>query len=322
MPDIFFHLGLHKTGTTFLQREVFPKIDPEMFCFLGKMSSLMKYIIYQDPAYFDAEGIRARILEHAHPQKINLISNEDLSGDPLNGGIHRTNILSNLHSCFPNAKVLLFIRKQDDWALSNYLGSIRRGTNLPLRQFYGPALDYEKSAWQRRYPNPTLELFRYSPYIRRLKTLFGEDASLILPYEALKVDSDAVVRRLADFLQVKRPKYENVTRNYTWGKKRVAFHRMINLFVHSPQNPYGFIKGLPIYSFKDREIKYLTLRRLLVRCDMIDSYDRLIDRFDSKFTDNKNVCKRIFANCIDDNRRIQKDYGIELEPYGYLDCKI
>jgi hypothetical protein len=322
MREICFHLGLHKTGTTFLQREVFPKIDSAKFFFLGKMSSLMKYIIYQDPAYFNADEIRDRILERTHADKINLISNEDLSGDPLNGGIHRTNILANLHRCFPHAKILLFIRKQDDWALSNYLGSVRRGTNLRLKQFYEPTLDYEKAAWQRRYPNPTLELFQYYPYIRHLKTLFGNDASMVLPYETLKVDSDEVVRRIADFLQVKRPDYKNVKRNYTWGRRRVAFHRMINLFVSSPQNPYGFLKGLPVYSVKNREIKYLTLRRLLVRLDMIDAYDRLFDTFDSKFMDKTNVCKQILAKCIDDNRKIQKDYGIDLEPHGYLDCRV
>ena len=321
MFELCFHIGLHKTGTTFLQTEVFPKIDPGKFHFLGKMSSLMKSIIYQDPTYFDAARIRDRILENTHADKINLISNEDLSGDPLNGGIHRTNIIANLHRCFPNAKVVLFIRKQDDWALSNYLGSIRRGTNLSLSRFFEPALNPEK-AWRRRYPNPTLELFLYYPYIRELKRVFGDCALLVMPYEALKVDCEAVIRRLCDFIEVKEPEYKNVKRNYTWGKKRVAFHRIINLFVESPQNPYGFIRGVPVYSRKDREIKYLTLRKLLVKYGMVDAYDRLIDKFDSKYIDKKSVCKEILERCIDDNRRIQKDYVIELEPYGYLDGKI
>jgi hypothetical protein len=320
MVELYFHLGLHKTATTFLQEEVFPKIDPGRFHYAGRMSSLVKYIIYQDPSYFDAQTIRKQILERTHPQKINLISNEDLSGDPLNGGIHRTNILANFYKCFPEAKFLLFIRKQDDWALSNYLGSIRRGTNLSLKRFFEPALNFDK-AWQRRYPNPTLELFLFYPYIRNLKMLFGESASLVLPYEALKADCDGVIKKLCDFLNVKPPEYKNVKRNYTWGKRRVALHRIINLFIASPQNPYGFLRGVPIYSRKEKEVKYITLRRVLVRSGLIDSYDRLIEIFDRKYVDKEDICKEIFAQCIEDNRKIERDYAISLEPYGYFGRK-
>src|SRR4026207_2344000 len=107
MRELCFHLGLHKTATTFLQIEVFPKIDSEKLHFLGKSSPLLKDFIYQDPMYFDADRTRDQILEKTHAGKINLISNEDLSGDPQNGAIHRTTILSNIHRCFPNARVIL-----------------------------------------------------------------------------------------------------------------------------------------------------------------------------------------------------------------------
>jgi hypothetical protein len=120
-------------------------------------------------------------------------------------------------------------------------------------------------------------------------------------------------------MQVKQPEFKNVKRNYTWGKRRVAFHRLINLFVSSAQNPYGFIRGVPVYSRTARELKYLTLRRLLVRYGVIDSYDRLIDMFDNKFIDKKGICKQILAECLEDNRRIEQEYGIKLRVYGYLD---
>jgi hypothetical protein len=75
-------------------------------------------------------------------------------------------------------------------------------------------------------------------------------------------------------------------------------------------------------TMKEKEIKYITLRRLLVKFDIVDSYDKIISIFDSKFLDKKNISKKILAQCIDDNKRIKGEFGIELEPYGYFECKI
>jgi hypothetical protein len=315
----YFHIGLHKTGTTFLQREVFPKIAAPGFGFFGKLSKVLKRLIYQDPAYFDAGGARDEILREIGGAEVALASNEDLSGDPFNGGIHRSSILANLHGCFPRARIILLIRRQDEWALSNYLGSIRRGSTLALKRTFEPALNDDK-AWLRRYPNPTLELFRYSPYLRRLQALFGEVNVLVLPYEMLRSDPDRAIARICGFMTVAPPAYRSIERNVSWGRHRVALRRVVNLFVRSPQNPHGFLEGIPFYSREAGEWQQVPLRRLLAKVGLIDSYDGLLRRLDRRFVDKQGVCRSILSKCIDDNRRIQSDFGIDLERYGYLDA--
>ena len=47
-----FHIGYHKTGTTFLQRSVFPK--PE-FSLVAKTRALWPSFVQVDPFAFDAE---------------------------------------------------------------------------------------------------------------------------------------------------------------------------------------------------------------------------------------------------------------------------
>jgi hypothetical protein len=40
MRELCFHIGLHKTGTTFLQKEVFQKIDTRRFHYEGKRDKI------------------------------------------------------------------------------------------------------------------------------------------------------------------------------------------------------------------------------------------------------------------------------------------
>ena len=85
MSDVFnviVHLGLHKTGTTSLQQQVFPKLAGVKF--VDRMTSAASRVIYslgtRDPIYWDSVQARAALTAEFEPQQINLISSEALSG--------------------------------------------------------------------------------------------------------------------------------------------------------------------------------------------------------------------------------------------------
>jgi len=315
MINIFFHIGLHKTGSTFLQKEVFTNMHK--LNFLGKLPIEMKNIIYQDILYFDKEFQKQVIKKKLTKYKTNLISNEALSGDPQNGGFYRERILEKIHECFPYAKIILFIRRQDEWALSNYKGSIRNGSNLSLKNFFLPALNPDKS-WIRRYPNPTIEIFKFFPYIRYMVKLFGRDNCLIIPYELLKLDINHTIKKLCSFMGIQKPVYTNTIRNYSYGKYRLYINRFFNLFFEKNQNPYGFLKGIPIYNWKHRRFELRKLNSILENISIKEKYDKLFNVLDKEYIDKEGICTRILNLCKYDNKSIQEEFSIDIKRFGYF----
>lgn len=314
---VYFHIGLHKTGSTFLQKEVFPNIPQNNFKYIGGIVDRFKELVYQDPVFYNADHTRIQLEKLMDKDKINLISDENLSGDPQNGGIYRSSIIAKIYQCFPNAKIILFIRRQDNWAISNYRGSIRRGSNLSLENFFLPVLNPQK-AWVRRYPNPTIELFKYYYFVDYIKNTFGEDGLLLLPYESLKENPTKIIKKICLFMNVDTPKYKNIKRNYSWGRIRIFIHRMFNLFFVNQQNPYGFIKGIPFYNYKEHKISFMTFNKFLTAINQLDNFNRFINKIDLKYKDKKQIGFSILKKCKKDNYKIHKEFNINLKKYGYF----
>lgn len=104
--DIIIHIGLHKTGTSFLQRVIFPKLDGV-------------YYIRTNKAF---EILSIRAIEN----KITLLSHEILSGKP--GSIGRKDfrfeLADSLKKLFPNAKIIIGIGELEPWLKSLHKQSI------------------------------------------------------------------------------------------------------------------------------------------------------------------------------------------------------
>jgi hypothetical protein len=102
---IFFHVGLHKTGTTFLQRAVFPKWRgityipwPNLELFL-RLDSGRTYLVSR-------EGLSGRNWAHHH---------------------ERDASLKRLSELFPDAQILISFRKHSGYIISSYRQYLQRG---------------------------------------------------------------------------------------------------------------------------------------------------------------------------------------------------
>ena len=116
MNKIILHIGLHKTGTTFLQNHIFPRL--------------------KNTNYFRGwHGLR-NITNKNH--KNILISDEKFSGDPFNLNYIESfkNNIDNLHMLCPKATVLISVRHPKEWILSLYKQYIHQGgINYPDQFF-------------------------------------------------------------------------------------------------------------------------------------------------------------------------------------------
>ncbi|MGE4504854.1 MAG: sulfotransferase domain-containing protein [Desulfovibrionaceae bacterium] len=125
----YIHIGYPKSASTWLQRTFFPAF-PERINLLYK--SLTKPILYNDLDYS-----RQAVLNMAKPlvraAMTNVYSDEILSGWTEKANFSRT--CDRLKELFPDAKVLIVLRNQNDFLLSYYKFYISRGYGFSEHRF-------------------------------------------------------------------------------------------------------------------------------------------------------------------------------------------
>jgi hypothetical protein len=198
MNELFIHVGLPKTATTFLQRLVFPKMDINYISINSEHT--INYII------------NSKIRD----DKINLISDEELYGDVFSmknmdsGKV----IAKRLRKLYPKAKIIVVLREKEAWTKSLYKQFMRNPQRAILVNNY--------DQWYENFFNH--KSLDFNGYIKVLKSLFND--VLILNFEELKKDNKNFVSKIADFMNVPMPEYENKRINVGLNDKHLKFIRL------------------------------------------------------------------------------------------------
>ena len=193
--EIYIHVGLHKTATTFLQDEVFPKLKGIKYYNLLKAKNRYELLYI---AQSDTEG------------KV-LMSDEDLSGSPLllkSSVYTRFDIAWSLHELFPNAKIIIGIRDKNNW-----FDSVAKHI---LRTF--PYLNRQEVI-----NNFDMRYLDFEEYISILEQLWGAGNVYVYHYEHLKETPHEFVKGICDFIGVETPQFENRKINRALGKLNMKF---------------------------------------------------------------------------------------------------
>ncbi len=217
---LYIHVGLQKTGTTFLQEKVFKRLP-------------VNYV-----RYFDRELYSSR-LDRSRPT---LVSNEDLCGapheilDPAQRD-SRYRIAENLAALFPQARVIVGLREPDAWLRSLHKEAIRQGLTMGFSRFYR---HFDK------------DMLNFPKYVGHLKRLFLD--VYVYNFEALKEDHLGVIEGLCDFMEVPVP--ENIDRslvNASLEDWQLPGFRILNKALYSkgynhvgiiPRTWFGYAYGL------------------------------------------------------------------------------
>jgi hypothetical protein len=191
---ISFHIGLHKTGSTYLQKEVFPLYRG---CFVGsggkgECADALRHLAGAPDAEYRPRAIQdlAQRLEAEHGNV--LLSREALGGllwdDPVSTGQRAAERIVEL---FSEVRVLISVRRQDDMLGSVYAQYVRQGGTQ------SPDAFADESANERFFDPAYLEYDRLvDAYLRAL----GRAQVLVLPYEKLAVDPQGVGEAIAAFV--------------------------------------------------------------------------------------------------------------------------
>ncbi len=162
---IYFHVGTGKTGTTFLQYRVFPK---------------MEGIFYIQRTRYQRA---ARIIQRTHHPKY-LVSRE--FDQQLEAEV------TAFAQAFPEARPIIVFRRHDSYIASQYRRFVKNGFTGPFEAFFdlkGDAGYFKKQDLD------------YNRQIRILEKCFAHPP-LVLIYEDLKKDPRAFIDQLARYMQV------------------------------------------------------------------------------------------------------------------------
>lgn len=195
-PDIVLHVGLHKTATTFLQEEVFPKLDETKVNFINLTGQT------------NADTVLGISLDC---NRINLISREGFSGFPYEiekdypsmTATMRERIAVNLYKMFPHARVIIGVRDKEDWLHSLFRQHAKMKPNLAsFKEF------------RKRFDDRYLD---FEGYISLLEVLFKD--VYVYKFETLKEDYQEFTDGICKFIGVDTPDdVENVVYNKGWSK--------------------------------------------------------------------------------------------------------
>lgn len=230
MAKITFHIGLHKTGTTTLQKSVFPKL--EELIYLGRFQ--------EKPVWQEfKEATKSHILvsdEIILGKLVDVL--KDKRSERESWVETQLEALRKLNMKFPDSGIIVSFRKYDKWVLSIYKHYLKYGGRLAIEDFY-------TGDSQGIIAPDDLELM---PRIKFIKDNFKKVFIFFLEDYIEKPHS--IIQQLCNFLNVSVPK-EITSKQYNKGlnNKGVQVVRFLNNIpyygkVSLPDPKRPFLKAL------------------------------------------------------------------------------
>jgi hypothetical protein len=306
-PAPVFHVGLHKTGTTWFQKRFYPNVPGYRFVNRRLVRSTL---LGTSPLAFDAAAARKALgLDDGEPA---IICEEDLSGILHNGGL-LTNYVAKemanqLHAIAPEAKIVIFVREQAAMAASWYQQYLREGGTASVRHYLFPE-DYLFLGKARplKVPRFDFSAFDYDLLVAHYDSLFGRNQVFVFAYEQFAHEPEAFIGEFCRRLELplsggldQRPL------NSSYRAALVPVARLLNLFSRREVADKTTLVHIP-FSFKAREYALETLNRLPL-FGPIRSPEAMLGR------DTVEWIRQRFAAT---NRALQERMGIDLAELGY-----
>jgi hypothetical protein len=199
VPEIFFHVGLGKTGSTYLQERFFPAL---------------KGIHYIPTLHYKKSK---EIIPTLSAQKI-LVSREfDRQFDTEVKWFSET---------YPDARMIIFLRRHDSWIASQYRRFVKNGLPLSFTQFMD--VEHNKGYWDKK------ELDFHAKLMFAEKHLTQKP--LVLFYEDFKKDSLSVLDRMTEWMGASYDKatLNTAVKHASYNEKQLKIMRRVGRLVLNP----------------------------------------------------------------------------------------
>jgi hypothetical protein len=210
---LFVHVGLHKTGTSFLQQNVFPK--------------------WRGLTYVPWDG-----LEHflrLEEGKTYLLSREGLSGRFWARHAERDLALQRLSAILPHARILVSFRRHDAYIVSMYKQYLQIGGALPFEGFFD--LEGDRGLLRR-------DDFLFRRKVESIEKHFGHTPFVFLHEEIVR-DLGGLLRDMERLFEARAPALEDIRISYP--NRSVGYYPArllirLNRLNRSEMNPAGRVR--------------------------------------------------------------------------------
>ncbi|MBN4061727.1 hypothetical protein JYU20_00835 [Bacteroidales bacterium AH-315-I05] len=215
-PQVYFHVGLGKAASTYLQYKVFPKLKG------------IHYI--QRTSYKKSKKIIAR----ANSDKY-LVSRE--FDRQLEDEVRW------FSSFCPEARVIIIFRRHDSWIASQYRRHVKNGNSYSFSEFID--IENDNGFWKKK------ELC----FFEKIKTIeqYFQHKPLVLFHDELKKDPYKFINKIADFTcsTYKQEAISLSPKHRSYNEKQLKIMRKVSRYVYIPgQNEQGnkLQRRLQLYS--------------------------------------------------------------------------
>lgn len=202
--QIYFHVGLAKTATTWLQLKVFPQFHG---IFYVKNTSYHRY---------------ASIIERTNHPKY-LVSRE------FDRQLERE--VTRFSERYPEAHPIIVLRRHESWIASQYRRRVKNGFGRPFEDFFD--LDRDRGYWKQ------IDLFLHPKLLVLERHL--RQKPLVLFYEDLKADPTGFVDRIARFCgaEYDRSRVSLDPFHASYGDKSLKVLRRVSPYLFSPVQEFS-----------------------------------------------------------------------------------
>jgi len=291
---VFFHLGMHKTGSSLLQQRIFPKMEEVYYIPRSGSSALKKYILFTDDFEFDPIKGREIFNEIENIQKFRsvVISDEEFYGNPYWSNMDRKRNIDRIVAIF-NGQVgfILFIRNQFSLINSLYNQYVKTGGTADLNSF----LNFQKFPL---YVN--VGYFCFDKYIDYIHTKVGEENFKLYLFEGFLKNKLEVTREILSFMGNKDlilNESDFSLTNPSLKNNFIPLLRVVNKFTKNSKNPFNWLNRYVQVVFRKL---FCMLKKLPLE--------------EKKFKFNNEETISLIRKS---NQRLHKKYNLDLDKYNY-----
>lgn len=207
MKPTLFHIGYYKTGSTFLQRNLFGSPDSGFLAVapdhvvdpMARARYMADQFICNDSGQIASPWqttsgnlVREATALIGQKKGMPVISHERFLGYPFAAGLDAPMILKRIHKFCPRAKILIVTREQYSLIASSYMQYLRRGGTMSITTALTHKYDNRVAFFNQDY-------FFFDLAAQAYIDSFGKENVLVLPYELLKKDPVKFVNLIYEF---------------------------------------------------------------------------------------------------------------------------
>lgn len=289
-----FHIGFHKTGTTFLQNNIYPNINDIDYLPRYACPDVLNSLIYHSDYH---SGKTLFLLKpYLTNKEILLISYEGLVGQPFYPKENLSMRVVERIASFENVKIIITIRNQVSIIDSLYRQFVQQGGSSDISEF----IDEQKGIFKWEYCN-------YFPLIKKYVNLLGRDHVLLITQEQMMANKEFETGKILNFIRddnLKLSQSDKGHGNVSMSNFSIKVMSFLNRFGSSNINGIekkGIYKSSFLRMWLQHRIDPYILSKISKKRIFLSDYDQ----------------KRIKSYYSKTNMRLEEEFNLSLKELGY-----